>query len=306
MKSLLALACATATLVCASSALAQSLDAAPTSAPMATTTAVAPAVAPTTAGSELNPASRFWAVRATAELGVLSVLSHTVTLSQNGTTIDYVREGGQDNVFLFARVGAELELAKHHNISFLYQPIDLRTQARAPRDWLINNTMFARGTAVDLRYGFDFYRASYTYDFFAAPEHELSVGLTLQLRNAAIIFTSADGMLRAVNTNVGIVPALRARGRYTFRSGWFLGFEVDGSYASIPGLNGSDIPVEGALLDGSLRAGLRLWGATELFVNVRYLGGGSRGVGKDPEAPADGYVENWLHTGALSIGANLR
>lgn len=309
MKTLLTLACASAALVCASTARAQSatsLDAAPTP-PAAAPATTAPATsAPANTASELNPASRFWAVRASAELGVLSVFSHTITLSQGGTTIDYVREGGQDNVFVFARVSAELELGKHHNISFLYQPLDLRTQARAPRDWLINNTLFARGTAVDLRYGFDFYRLSYGYDFFAAPEHELSVGLTLQLRNAAITFTSADGTLRAVNTNVGLVPALRARGRYTFRSGWFLGFEVDGSYASIPGLNGSDIPVEGALIDSSLRAGLRLWGSTELFVNVRYLAGGSRGVGKDPDAPADGYVDNWLHTGALSIGANLR
>jgi hypothetical protein len=255
---------------------------------------------------ELNPPSRFWAVRASAELGVVAVLSHTIQLSQTGSTIDYVREGGQDNVALFARVSAELELARHHNFVFLYQPIDLRSQVRVERDLLINNVSFARGTGLDLRYGFDFYRFSYAYDFFSDPNLELSIGLTFQLRNAVISFTSTDGVNRVLNNNVGLVPALKARGRYTFRSGAFMGFEVDGSYASIPGLNGSDIPVEGALLDASLRAGLKLWGPSEVFVNVRYLGGGSRGVGRDPVAPSDGYVNNWLHTMAISLGANIR
>ncbi|MDP3278281.1 MAG: hypothetical protein Q8Q09_24045 [Deltaproteobacteria bacterium] len=255
---------------------------------------------------ELNPVSRFWAVRATAELGVLSVVSHTIQLSQTGSTIDYVREGGQNNLALFARVSAEVELGRHHNFVFLYQPIDLRTQVRVARDLLINNVLFARGTGLDLRYGFDFYRLSYMYDFFADPNQELSVGATFQLRNAAISFTSTDGVNRVLNSNVGLVPALKARGRYTFRSGVFMGFEVDGIYANIPGLNGSDIPVEGAILDGSIRAGLRLWGPTEVFVNLRYLGGGSRGVGRDVMAPGDGYVNNWFHTMAISIGANVR
>jgi hypothetical protein len=283
-----------------------SLDVAPVDRSAAQPTLVAAQAAPAQTAFELNPAGRFWAVRASAEIGVLSVLSHTIQLSQTGSTIDYVREGGQDNLALFARFSAELELNHHHNFVFLYQPLDLRTQVRVERDLLINNVSFARGTGLDLRYGFDFYRLSYAYDFFADPNQELSVGLTFQLRNAAISFTSTDGVNRILNNNVGLVPALKARGRYTFRSGAFMGFEVDGIYASIPGLNGSDIPVEGAILDGSLRAGLRLWGPTEVFVNLRYIGGGSRGVGRDPMPPGDGYVNNWLHTMALSIGANLR
>ncbi|MBL8683131.1 MAG: hypothetical protein JNK05_28445 [Myxococcales bacterium] len=255
---------------------------------------------------ELNPTSRFWAVRASVELGTVGVLYHIIQLSQTGSTIDYVREGGQGNLSLFARVSAELELARRHNFVFLYQPIDLRTQVRLSRDLLINNVTFPRGSGLDTRYGFDFYRFSYTFDFFTDPRHELSVGLTLQIRNAVISFTGTDGANRVLNSNVGLVPALKARGRYTFRSGVFLGFEADGIYANMPGLNGSDIPVEGLIVDGSLRAGLRLWGPTEVFVNLRYLGGGSRGVGRDPIAPSDGYVNNWFHTMAVSLGANVR
>ncbi|MFO0558015.1 MAG: hypothetical protein U0269_08335 [Polyangiales bacterium] len=286
-----------------------SLDVAPASqrdGTSATGASTAGAASAPTAAFELNPASRLWAVRASAELGTVAILHHTIQLSRTGSTIDYVREGGQDNLSLFARVSAELELNHHHNLVFLYQPIDLRTQVRVKRDLLINNVAFARGTGLDLRYGFDFYRFSYGYDFFADPNQELTVGVSLQIRNAAITFTSTDGVNRVINSNVGLVPAVKARGRYTFRSGVFMGFEVDGIYANMPGLNGSDIPVEGLIVDGSLRAGLRLWGPTEVFVNLRYLGGGSRGVGRDPVAPSDGYVDNWFHTGALSLGANLR
>lgn len=306
----MALVCVCSTV--GTSAYAQStssLDVAPASQSVAQspTTATATPDARSPDGAwVLNPTSRFWAVRASAELGTLAVLHHTIQLSRTGSTIDYVRDGGQGNLSLFARLSAELELASRHNFVFLYQPIDLRTQVRLSRDLLINNVTFARGSGVDMRYGFDFYRFSYAYDFFSDPRHELSVGLSLQIRNAVISFTSTDGANRVLNSNVGLVPALKARGRYTFRSGVFMGFEVDGIYANMPGLNGSDIPVEGLIVDGSLRAGLRLWGPTELFVNVRYLGGGSRGVGRDPIAPSDGYVDNWFHTMSVSLGANVR
>jgi|LNFM01.1.fsa_nt_gb hypothetical protein len=258
------------------------------------------------AGFELNPSSRFWAVRASVELGTIAVLSHTIQFGRNGSTIDYVREGGQNNLALFARLSAELELGHHHNFVFLYQPIDLRTQARLSRDVTVNNIVFPRDSSLDLRYGFDFYRASYAYDFFADPRQELSVGLSFQIRNASISFTSTDGAQRTINNDIGLVPALKVRGRYTLRSGTFFGFEVDGIYATIPGLNGSDIPFEGAIIDGSLRAGLRLFGPTEVFLNLRYLGGGARGTERAPDPPGDGYTNNWLHTLAISIGANIR
>ena len=106
---------------------------------------------------------------------------------------------------LFARVSAELELARRHHFVFLYQPLDLRTQVRVTRDLLVNNVPFARGTALDLRYGFDFYRFSYAFDLLPDPSAELSVGATLQLRNAVITFTSADGVNRTLNNNVGLV-----------------------------------------------------------------------------------------------------
>jgi hypothetical protein len=102
------------------------------------------------------------------------------------------------------------------------------------------------------------------------------------------------------------VPVLKARGRYTFDNGVWLGTEIDGFYAPISYLNGSDEEVTGAILDASLRAGLPvLRGRGETFLNVRYLGGGAVGTSSDSVDPGDGFVENWLHFITVSLGATF-
>ena len=70
--------------------------------------------------------------------------------------------------------------------------------------------------------------------------------------------------------------------------------EADGIYAPVSYLNGSDNEIVGAILDASFRAGTRVRRG-DLFVNVRYLGGGAVGTGTDDIGPGDGYVKNWLH-----------
>jgi hypothetical protein len=67
-------------------------------------------------------------------------------------------------------------------------------------------------------------------------------------------------------------------------------------------LNGSDNEVVGAILDASLRGGLKLTKEVDAFLNTRYLGGGAVGTSNDPMAPSDGYVKNWLHFGTVSVG----
>ena len=147
-------------------------------------------------------------VRALAELGFLSPLSHTIQYGNNGSAFDYVGEGGQDNLFLFSRVSAELELGERHTFVLLYQPLEFKTGVRLRRAITVDEAVFAEGTPLDLRYFFDFYRLSYTYDLFGEdPRKELSLGASMQIRNAAISFTSADGKLRRSFTNIGPVPA---------------------------------------------------------------------------------------------------
>jgi hypothetical protein len=54
----------------------------------------ASAVTPDREGSLLNRPDRGWDVGAVAELGHLAPLAHTLQLSQSGSRVDLVREGG--------------------------------------------------------------------------------------------------------------------------------------------------------------------------------------------------------------------
>jgi len=169
---------------------------------------------------------------------------------------------------------------------------------------VVDEALFVAGTPLKIKYGFPFYRLSYLYDFFDDDRRELSIGVSIQIRNATINFESANGEQLKGYNDIGIVPLLKARGRYQFESGFFMGFEIDGVYAPIEGINGSDNSVVGSLVDGSVRVGVKLPlpYKAETFLNVRYLGGGATGQ-SDPEDFSDGYTRNWLHFVTVSLGA---
>jgi hypothetical protein len=269
-----------------------------------------PARAPARGGIRswsINDPSRIWAVRGDLEVGVIAPYSHVIQFGQEGSRFDYVREGSQNVAFPTLRVSAEVEIAKHHNIVFLYQPIDLRTEAVLRRDVRLDKVDFASGTPINLRYGFDYYRVSYLYDFYKDPRYELAVGASLQLRDASITFTSIDSEQRVVNTDLGVVPLIKVRGRYTFKSGFWLGLEADAIYARgriITGTVASGFI--GALYDVSARAGFRPTGFLDIYFSLRFVGGGARGTERRPTPPSDGYTDNWIHTVAFTVGVGLR
>lgn len=241
----------------------------------------------------------------TAELGALAPLHHTIQFGQQGSTIDYVKEGGQDNLFPFARLSAAGTFGERHTVTLLYQPLTLRSEAVFYDEERVDDVVFAAGTPVDLVYGFSFWRGSYTYDL--APDEDVTTGIgaSLQLRNATISFTSADGSQRASYRNIGPVPVLRLHHRRPVGRRGFVAGEVDGFWAPIRYLNGGNSDVEGAIVDLSLRAGWELRHGAETFVNLRWLGGGAVGTSNNPTT-GDGYNRNWLHFATLSLGVRVR
>jgi hypothetical protein len=242
-------------------------------------------------------------LEANVELGGLSPLYHRLQFGRDGTYFDYVKEGGQDVIFAFARVSMDLTLGRHH-VVFLYQPLELDTQVVAPRAVTVDGLTFPADTPLDLRYGFPFYRLSYLYDVSARPGLSIQLGGSLQIRDATITFTSADGQARRTNRDVGPVPAFKARLEYTAVIGWFTGFEIDGFYAPVKYLNGGKSDVTGAIVDASARAGYRFSPSVLGFVNVRWLGGGAEGT-SEPEDFSDGYTRNWLHFMIVSLGVRV-
>ncbi len=251
-------------------------------------------------------------IRLVAEAGFLGVIDHRIQYNEADSAFLYHEDGGQDVLFPFARLSAELELNQRHTAVFLYQPLELETRVGMPAGLQIDGESFA-GDSLRLLYSFPFYRFSYLYRFLHGDTWWVEAGGSLQIRNANTEFEargsdgsgsagagepgSASGFYRSAGT--GPVPLLKVRGRYDLPHGFWLGLEADGIYAPISYLNGSDNETVGALLDASLRAGYRVNSTMDTFVNVRYLGGGAAN-----EDPKD-YTVNWLHTYSVSLGAVL-
>lgn len=267
---------------------------------------MAAAVSPDADDSLLNQSGNRSRARLHAEVGALAVPKHVIQLSNTGSLIDYVDEGGQDNLFPFLRLSADLDLGDRQTVSFLYQPLDLRTQALAPRDLVVDDAVFGAGTLVNYRYGFSFWRGSWRYDLLPEGKRELALGAGLQIRNATLTFESGDGRTFRANRDIGPVPLLEARFRQPLGKGWFFGSEVAGMYAPIKYINGSNTDVVGSILDASVRAGLVVRPGVDAFVNLRYLTGGAEGTGKDTSGPGDGFTYNYLHFVTLSLGFTVR
>jgi len=262
--------------------------------------------------SWLNNPDNNHEVRLAAEMGTFGVLAHTIQFGPDpyGTKLDYVAEGGQNILFPFNRMSAELHLKPRHTIVLLYQPLDIRTEARLVNELIVDSTVFPAGTPMNFRYGFDFYRASYQYDFWPEPERELAVGLSLQIRDAAISFVSKDGKLARAYNDIGPVPVIRFRGRLPIGGSSWVGTEIDGFYAQgkfVTGSTNVESSFRGAILDASFRYGLSLSESVDGFVNLRYVGGGASGQQVDPEnLGASGYTDNWLGAVSLSVGMYIK
>ncbi len=254
-------------------------------------------------GDETNPEIPFFQFKIAGDFGFLAVLKNKAQFGNDGSTFDYRTEAGQKLLIPTGHITAEFLFANTHSLLLLYQPLDVRSSTVFTRDVKIDGTTFPKGTPVNVRYGFDFWRASYLYNFFGErPYDELSIGFSMQLRNAALSFVSADGKLGRSNANIGPVPALKLRGRWEVAPRIWLGAEVDGIYAPIKYINGSDSDVVGAFYDANLRAGYRVAKWLDAFVNLRYVGGGASGTSKNDNEFGDGYTSNWIQLLLLTVG----
>jgi len=260
-------------------------------------------------GSWLNNPDNSFEVRLVPEMGFIGVLKHTIQFGKQGTKFNYVADGGQDVLFPFRRTSAELHLKPRHTIILLYQPLDIRTETYLVQPLVLDTDTFPAGTPMNLRYGFDFYRVSYQYDFWPQSDRELAVGLSLQVRDASISFVPKNGSNARVYNDLGPVPILRFRGRLPLAGSSWVGTEIDGFYAQgkvVTGSSNVESSFRGAILDASLRYGLSLNESVDAFINARYIGGGASGQQAKPEYRGDGYTDNWLGTFALSVGMYIK
>ncbi len=244
------------------------------------------------------PAMPPYQVRLVGEAGFFGTLSNEGEFGDNASRIDFRDAAGQDNLAFYTRWSTELELSKHTFI-FLYQPLSTEGVRTPSRDERYEGVTFEAGHPVKTAFSFPFYRLSYLYEVTSSREGYLSLGFTGQIRNANYTFTRLDGEAFSRTSSVGFVPALKARGETSLGKSAFVGFEADGIYAPISVFNGSSNDTVGAILDFSLRGGVRLQDTSNVFLNLRYLGGGATN-----EDPAN-YAKNWLHFLFVGLGASL-
>jgi hypothetical protein len=271
--------------------------------------------------SLINRKDAWYHIIPSYENGFISVLSHTI--KQGDTQIggipssfDYRENGGQEILFPFSRFSLDLILNKKHDITLLYQPLLIETKVVTRDSLRIAGVDIAAGAGepLFLTYSFPFWRLSYSYRFLRGENWYVGGGLSLQLRNASIVFENADGTSAVVSQNLGPVPILKINGRYDFNNGMFIAGEIDGFYASSSFINGASFEFEGSILDASLRTGLRLARGMEIFINARYLGGSANGTTDEDalawsEAGDSGLpfkTENYLSTATVSVGMSLK
>jgi len=250
------------------------------------------------------------------ENGWVKVLSHTLQFGGNGTNFDFVEQGGQDILFPFERFTADLELFDKHHVVFLYQPLTVETKVQQRDDLVFNDTTFASTTNADsvlnVKYGFPFWRVSYLYDFLENEDYYLSAGLSLQLRNASIIFENYDGSKVTVNQNLGPVPIIKIKAAYFFDNGIYLETDADGFYASSAFINGADFNFEGSVFDISGRVGFELKDSLNTFINIRYLGGTANGTSQyestrwSESGQSENYTSNILNTATFTLGFEIK
>ena len=245
-------------------------------------------------------------LRPELDAGFLGILSHKIQQDSGGTYFDLKNDGGQSTLFPFFRLSADLTLGGRHHVDLVMQPLDIRSEVHLQDELIVDKAVYPADSSVDIRYGFDFYRATYRYDLLPRADRELSLGGGLQLRDADILFTSGDGTLRRENRNVGPVPLLSAQWEQRWRSGTWMGADLSGFYASFKVLNGSAVSeVTGAIYDGSLKLGFDVDGPIDSWLNVRFVGGGAEGTSANPDGPGDGFTKNWLHATTISLGIAL-
>ena len=256
--------------------------------------------------SLINKPNVSWTLHPHYEIGALAPLTHRIQLGQQGTDFNYIKDGGQDNLFQYQRFEMWFQKNGQHHFGFLLQPCDLKTTTEAYKDLQFDNIVFPKDTPMDFRYGFDYYRATYMYDWREGTGETLSFGMALQLRNATLDFRSANGELQNTNRDIGPVPLLAAAGKFERENNQWWGFDAAGSFAPIKYINGSNTDIVGAILDASVRGGVHLQHGADVFVNLRYIGGGAEGTDNTPDRGKDGYVVNWINFTALSVGFELQ
>lgn len=203
------------------------------------------------------------------EAGPLAILQNDGRYGSGGTLYSADLTAQNRNLVLSQRFSGEARFGGRHSLALLYAPLDVTTEVTLDRELTFRDRTFAAGTPVSSRYQFEGYRATYLYETIARPGFALDLGGALQIRNAVVSFADQAGTAYAAERDIGLVPALAARARWSFPEGHHL--TLDGVGLSSLGLTSAG----GGILDAALTFGVPISERAETFLRVRYLTGGA-------------------------------
>jgi hypothetical protein len=197
--------------------------------------------------------------------------------------------GQQDNLVLFQRTSLELTVGRH-TVVLLYAPFELATRFAIEDDFRFRDTTFDAGSVLDHRYQFEGYRGSYLYRFLDGAI-DVDGGASVQIRNAAVVFSTADGRVHDGEYDIGVVGALKARVRWSGESVWT---QLEADALSTFGLLGD---TSGGIYDVSLSVGAPVSDRLDVLATARVIGGGA-------EVPSQ-EIDNWANYVAVTLGVRI-
>jgi hypothetical protein len=225
------------------------------------------------------------------ETGPAAIFQNDGRYGPTGTeyTADDINQ--KANLYRTQRIALEARLGERHGLILLWAPFDITTRASLTKDLDFRGTVFPAGTAVDSRYLFEGYRASYLYRLVNHERFSWEIGASVQIRNALVDLSAVDGSRYVKESDIGVVGAFKTRLRYTLPSRVWAGLEADA--LSTFGLLGN---TTGGIYDVALTLGLPLdsKGDVNAYARLRLLGGGADVKRRD--------IYNWGNFGFALVG----
>jgi hypothetical protein len=186
----------------------------------------------------------------------------------------------------FARVTYEMDIKgnPNHGWRFVYAPLSQTGTGVFAQPVSYRGTTFAANTPTQGQYLFNGYRATYFSRLTHTETRETRVGVTINIRDAAIRLKQNN--LSAGHYNLGVVPVAYL---YTSKKvGEKLTLSAEADALAAP---------QGRLFDGTLRAHYALTPTRDVLVGLRTLEGG---------AARKGDFYNFTRLNALTLGVSQK
>jgi hypothetical protein len=184
----------------------------------------------------------------------------------------------------FARLTYETDINPNHGWRFVYAPLNQTGTDTFSAPISYRGTTFAANTPTQGQYLFNGYRATYFSRLTHTATRETRVGITINVRDAAIRLRQNN--LSAGKYNLGIVPVAYLYTSQKVSEKLVLSAEADALAAP-----------QGRLFDGALRAHYTLTPKHDLLLGVRTLEGG---------AARKGDFYNFARFNAITLGISQR